>query len=186
MPRLTVAASAGREQRCRGGQPQQHHGREQGAQHAVPARCDQRRTERRARAALTPRGAGRVLMGRERVTAPARPRGHAAALASNDVASSSVNPRTPRRSCGSGVRLRSALCSRQRAACTVAARSGRRYRFVVMRLVLSWRPVARARHGQKVGASPPPGQSVHQRQGFPRSPVSPRPGSGRRAVPWPW
>lgn len=126
-------------------------------------------------------------MGPGPVTAPARPRGHAATLADNDVASSSVNPRPPRRSCGSRVDPRLALCSRQRGAGTAAARSGRRYQFVVMRLVPSWRPVARARPGSGDGGDRRhPGQSVHQRQGLTRSPVSPRPGSGRRAVPWPW
>jgi hypothetical protein len=149
MPRLTLAPSAGREQGRRGGQPQQHHGRDQGAQHPVPVRHHPRRTERPARAAFTPLGAGQVPMGPGPVTAPARPRGHAATLADNDVASSSVNPRPPRRSCGS--RLRLALCSRQRGAGTVAARSGRRCRFVVMRLVLSRRPVARTRPGQGDG-----------------------------------
>ena len=164
--RGTLTASAGREQRRRRSQPQEQRGREQGTQHAVPAGSDQRRTERPARAAPTPLDAGQGLMGPERMTASARPRGHAAALASNDPTASSVNPR-------------SALCSRQRAACTVAARSGRRYRFVVMRLVLSWRPGARARLDRETMGSPPPRSSVHQLQASPAPRSRPVPGPAR-------
>jgi hypothetical protein len=68
--------------------------------------------------------------------------------------------------------------------CTAAARSGRRYRFVVMRLVLSWRPVARAHPGQGDGGIAAR-SSVHQLQASPPD-LSPCHGSGRRAALWPW
>ena len=86
------------------------------------------------------------------------------------------------------VRPRSAISRRQRAACTVAARSGRRYRFLVMRLVLSWRPVTRARPAQGDGgiAATAVVSASTAGPGLTRSPVSPSHASGRCAVVWPW
>ena len=76
--------------------------------------------------------------------------------------------------CSRGFRFRSrsATFSRQRASCTVAARSGHRYRFVVTRRVLSWHPVARARPGQGTAGSAPLLSSEHPLQGLTPSPIS--------------
>jgi hypothetical protein len=183
--RGTLTASAGREQCRRRGQPQEHRGREQGTQHAVPAGCDQRRTKRRARAAPTPLGAGQLPMGRERVTAPARPRGHAATLADNDVASSSVNPRPPRRSCGSRVRLRSA--SAAGGGPPAPSRPGRDADVGLSSCGWSSRGVpSRGRAlDRETAGSPPPRSSVHQPQGLPRSPgLAPARGPARAPDMW--
>jgi len=160
-------------------------------------------------------------MGPKRMTASARRRGHAATLAGNDPASSSVNPRPPRgaqfstRSApgivvspywprrrpwvhrprghpvalpctrASRIRPRSALSSRQRAACTVVARSGRRIPVVVIRLVLSWRPVARARPARGDGGDRRhPGRQCINGRASPAPRSRPVPGPARAPDMW--
>src|SRR3954470_3360735 len=73
------------------------------------------------------------------------------------------------------------LPARSSSAEDAAARSGRRCRFVLVRLVLSWRPVARARRGQADRGIAATLWSVNRLPGLTRSPVS-RPVTGPAAA----